>query len=425
MQITNCGRGVHKREIKGIERFKKDLPKQWYGFTNLDLVLGAGKSREVDFIIVSDMRIFLVDIKDWHGRIESRDGRWFLNGSDRDSSPVEKVTGIAREISILLKEALKRRAETKGEPVPMVVGLVVLTGQADRAGIADLEKAKVLTADELIRTVQDDRKQREAFGNVAPQIVSRPLTDPFWKNQLARFFNAGPNSPFRPSHRRFQGYIADDTVKFSHPKDVYREYDAHDEKSPNNLGTLRLWDFTKCVDGRFQTEEGRLEIAGREQEVYQWLRDRDLDLERNLLTPKLDDTDHSVHYWEIYDRRRRMQRLSDFAPVEARSLAPLDRIDLARQMLAAVAGVHRQDAAHLDLGGHSIWLEVADDGEAFTPFGRQVSGGAIARRGALSIPFKRSVTRGCSGRRPGTETQRCVSDRRRRSLFAVRSATGG
>ncbi|WP_412033333.1 nuclease-related domain-containing protein [Mesorhizobium sp. CA8] len=41
------------------------------------MVLGAGKSREVDLIVVADHRIFLVDIKDWHGRIEARDGRWF------------------------------------------------------------------------------------------------------------------------------------------------------------------------------------------------------------------------------------------------------------------------------------------------------------------------------------------------------------
>jgi hypothetical protein len=38
---------------------------------------------------------------------------------------------------------------------------VVLTGQADRTGIAVLERPKVLTADEFIKTVLDDRKQRE------------------------------------------------------------------------------------------------------------------------------------------------------------------------------------------------------------------------------------------------------------------------
>jgi hypothetical protein len=46
MKITNVGRGIHTREIKGIDRLMNDLPGGWYGFTNLDLVLGAGKARE-------------------------------------------------------------------------------------------------------------------------------------------------------------------------------------------------------------------------------------------------------------------------------------------------------------------------------------------------------------------------------------------
>jgi hypothetical protein len=131
-----------------------------------------------------------------------------------------------------------------------------LTGQADRTGIEGHEKAKVLTADEFIKIVADGKKQRETFGNVHPQLVSRPLTDPFWKDRLSRFFGAGPNSSFRPGHRRFQRYAADDTVKFSHPSEVYREYDATEEGNQNSLGTLRLWDFTKCSDGRFKPRRG-------------------------------------------------------------------------------------------------------------------------------------------------------------------------
>lgn len=356
MQITNCGRGVHKREIKGIERFKKALPAQWYGFTNLDVVLGAGKSREVDLIVVADHRIFLVDIKDWHGHIEARDGRWFQSGIDRDSSPVAKINDITRNVWKLLTDMLKKHPSTKGMPVPSVQGLVVLTGSADHSGIEGSERAKVLTADEFIALVSNAQKQRETFGNVAREIVDKPLTDVFWKERLSRFFGANPTT-FRPGSRRFQRYLADDTVKFSHPDDIYREYDAKEEGNQNNLGTLRLWDFTKCSDGRFQTEEGRLEIAGREQQVYHWLRDRDEEIERILLTPKLDDSERGTQYWEIYDRRRRMQRLSDFVSSEGQHLSPSERIELARQMLAAVAGLHRQDATHLDLGLHSVWLE--------------------------------------------------------------------
>lgn len=82
MLITSCGRGVHQRELKGVDYLSTSLPDAWYGFSNLDLVLDLGRAREVDLVIVADHRIFLVDLKDWYGEIESRDGRWFLNGVD-------------------------------------------------------------------------------------------------------------------------------------------------------------------------------------------------------------------------------------------------------------------------------------------------------------------------------------------------------
>src|SRR5689334_4703956 len=98
MQITNCGRGVHKREVKGAERLKH-LPPQWYAFTNLDLATGVGRSREIDAIIVADDRIFLVDLKDWSGAIESAGGRWKHNGRDAGASPVHKVHQSAKDIA--------------------------------------------------------------------------------------------------------------------------------------------------------------------------------------------------------------------------------------------------------------------------------------------------------------------------------------
>lgn len=357
MQITNCGRGVHTREVKGLEQLKNELPANWYAFTNLDLTLGLGKSREIDVIIVSDHRIFFVDIKDWHGKIENEDGRWFNNGKDRGLSPVQKIGDIGREVLNPLRNYLKSRPETRKEPVPFIVGLVVLTGSATNVYLDGLEKEKVLPVEDFIKLAKNTGKLNEMFGAPFATFLHRPLTDGFWKDKLSRFFNVGPNSPFKPGRRRFQRYLAEDNFSYAHPSDIYREYEATEEGNKNNLGILRLWDFTKCTDGRFQTEEGRLEIAGREQQVYHWLRDRDQDLERTLLTPRLDDPDRGVHYWEIFDRRRRMRRLNEFSVSEASTALPDQKIELARQIVSSVSALHRQNASHLDIGGHSIWLE--------------------------------------------------------------------
>jgi Nuclease-related domain len=70
---------------------------------------GTGSAREIDVVIIGERRIFVVDIKDLYGRIESGDGGWTVGGSDFESSPVAKVNDIARNIYILLKPAMAKR----------------------------------------------------------------------------------------------------------------------------------------------------------------------------------------------------------------------------------------------------------------------------------------------------------------------------
>jgi hypothetical protein len=60
---------VRSREVKGVGRLKT-IARDWYAFTNLELAIGIGPSREIDVIIVADHMIFLVDLKDRLDAIE-------------------------------------------------------------------------------------------------------------------------------------------------------------------------------------------------------------------------------------------------------------------------------------------------------------------------------------------------------------------
>src|SRR3546814_3116340 len=51
-------------------------------------------------------------------------------------------------------------------------------------------------------------------------------------------------------------------------------------------------------------------------------------------------SDYGTQYWEVYDRRRRLHRLLDFAGTELNDLGRPDRIELARQLLTAVNALH-------------------------------------------------------------------------------------
>ena len=357
MKIKNCGSGLHQREVKCAQRLTDALPKEWYAFSNLDLVLGRGNTREVDLIIVSDQYIFVVDVKDWNGTIESEDGNWTQNGLDRGPSPVKKITEIKRKIFEKLQNNLKNSRSTNKLSVPRVHGIVLISGNASYDNVSDFEKESIYKIENFIKILNRKEKIRDHFGNVPYEHIDNPLTTKNWKGIISKFFNVSNNSIFLPGKRRFLGYIAEDAPTFIHPDDVYSEFDAYEEATPLNTTTIRFWDFTKCSNARFQTEDGRNEIAGRERNIFHWLRERNSISEKYLLTPTAHDPDKSIEYWEAFERRKNQKRLSNFLRTESFRLTKDEKIELVRQLLAAVSALHDCGAAHLDIGAHSIWLE--------------------------------------------------------------------
>ncbi len=251
---------------------------------------------------------------------------------------------------------MRRHAKGQKIDIPKVQGLVVITAKADLTSIAQTEIGSVITIDDFVRLAATPGPRVRTFGAVAPGIVANPLTSDAWKHQLGKFFNV-QTGPFKPGQRRYGGFVAiSNAAEFEHPDRIYREYEAIDENAAHAAGTLRIWDFTKA-DTRFQTAEGRAEIVGRERQVVDYLRDRSEECELAMLPVKAEDSDRGVFHWEVYDRRKRIKRLANFSRTEGASLSRDARIELARQVVAKVSAFHLVDAAHLDLGSHSIWLQ--------------------------------------------------------------------
>ena len=360
MEVKNQGRGVHAREIPGLEKFKT-LPREWYAFTNFELAIGPGQSREIDLVMVIDDRVLLVDLKDWNGLITSNDGRWLHNGRDMGPSPVGKIWENARKVAEVLKAHLRDRAKSspRGPKLscPLFQGVVVQTGRGNLDDVAPNEKSNALLVDDFVYFIVDPKMRRERLSEALTD-AHNPLTamDSRWRHVLERFFNAS-GGHFRPGQRRYSSYRAtSDHPTFAHRLKIFSEYDVEDENVGRTAGLMRRWDFSKAAS-RFQTESGRHEIAGREKTVIAYLNDRSPEAEAHMLQPKIDDVERTVGYWEIFEKRRRLKRLSDFVATEARHISTPNRIELSRQLLSHVKTLHDLEAAHLDIGPHSVWLE--------------------------------------------------------------------
>lgn len=361
MKIVNHGRGIHAREVPGIDYFKNNLPGDWVAHTNLDLSLPQGGPREIDVILFANDRIYLIDLKDGRGRYESNGGDWTLNGKASVRSPVKKIIENARQVYILLGGYLADLAKRTGHtrlPTPRIEGVVVLTGSSDLSSIAPTEIGQVFTLKKFVETITDTKKRLAHFPAVNPDFVSRPINSAEWKPRLEKFFNVR-DGLFKEGMRRYGGYVATGSGNstYEHPGGIYAEFNVQDDSAAQAVGVLRRWDFSKA-DTRFQTEEGRSEVASRERNVIAWLNDRSPDCQAAILQVKAFDPEASVDSWEVYERRRQMKRMSEFLTSELPALRPKERLELVRQMLSHAQKLHSYDTAHLDLGPHSVWVDL-------------------------------------------------------------------
>lgn len=358
MKIRITGKGINKREVPGVAKLRQLLPDDWYSFTNLELIRAGATPREIDLVIVLDDRVLLADLKDWHGRITSDGSHWSQNDRVVGTSPVKKILDNARVLAGELRQYVKRTRPPSLSPdaIPLVEGCVVLTGLSDSSALPEQERLRVFDIEDFCRMLPDARQRNRRLAEVNWIDRANPLVPhgTQWHSTLSAFFGTG-GGYFRPLHRRFGDYVAVSEVTHEHPHKIYAEYDAEDSTENRSSGLLRIWDFGQVP--RYASAEGRDEIAGRERNVIAYLQERQPDLANVLLLPRDSDPEKPVHHWEVFERRRQLQRLGTFIVERADQFPPSVRVDLARTLLSHAAVLHRLGAAHLDIGPHSVWLE--------------------------------------------------------------------
>ncbi|MGE3538647.1 MAG: AAA domain-containing protein [Candidatus Tectimicrobiota bacterium] len=350
--------GIHAREIRGIEALQ-NLPPEWYAFANLEMINEGKWGRQIDVAIILDDRIILADIKDWHGKISSDGNTWYQNERIIESSPVKKIADNVRVVASLLKNHVKRMERARDEPsIPWINSCVILTGRCSFDDIDERERSRVFEINEFCRVVTKRQQRYERFGD--PGWIDR--ASPFvakgsrWRSILSTFF-IGKSSNFRAQEKTYAGHRVTSDVVYPHPGGIYVEHECIEINTDRSVGLLRLWDFSKAPV-KYASQDYRNDLAGREQSILAYLLDRNPEIERIALRPKVADPDRGIRYWEIFERRKQLRRLVDFLHSDLAEQGRDERLDLVQSLLSHVAELHRMGAAHLDLGKHSVWVEL-------------------------------------------------------------------
>ena len=132
----------HEREA--LDYVKSRLPdnEPFRAWSNFEFIAGTGTISEVDLLVVSLHKIYLVEIKSWHGTITGDAGTWRRQVGDKTfyvDNPVILANRKAKKFASLLQ----RQPALRKERVPRVEAVVFLAGSAVRCNLEDTARTGV------------------------------------------------------------------------------------------------------------------------------------------------------------------------------------------------------------------------------------------------------------------------------------------
>lgn len=71
------GTGLHASETRAVALMKEKLRSSWKAYASL-LVIDDQGSMDIDTLIITHDRLLLVELKEWNGKLESSEGKWYL-----------------------------------------------------------------------------------------------------------------------------------------------------------------------------------------------------------------------------------------------------------------------------------------------------------------------------------------------------------
>lgn len=332
--------GPIAREINGLTKLQAAMPPTWFAYANREIAVGNRSAAEIDLLIVGDDRIYLVDLKDWHGTLENDRGRWLQNGLPRGRSAVRKVRENAKKIAGYFRGRLPPRVGNI-----FVEGLVVVTGDLDYSSLPADERMGILKLDEF-GSVSDPKNRERLLERVSRAKDSAHLTD--FKTEfdlLMRISSAVKPRVFRPF-----GYDLGKSPESVHRSDLYREFFGTTQTG--DRGIIRQWDFTK-LPIEMQELNARTEILARETQVRDHLALHSAYFEADEWALNRVGVDDDL---ELFEHPRALTRAAAYIGKAVETVGYLDRLDKLKALVATIAEMHKLGCAHTDLTPYSVWL---------------------------------------------------------------------
>lgn len=101
-ELVQLGTFITASERAAANRLKT-LPEAWTVICNKEVVTPAGDTFEVDFVVIADHVIFVIDEKAWSGEIYGNENVWVLGNGEPRRSPLHKIGHVGRQLAGVLR----------------------------------------------------------------------------------------------------------------------------------------------------------------------------------------------------------------------------------------------------------------------------------------------------------------------------------
>ncbi|MGC5397539.1 BREX system serine/threonine kinase PglW [Streptomyces sp. DT20] len=319
-------------ERRGLEAIRTKLPDNdpWRAWSNFTFTANSGHVREVDLLVIAPGGVFLIELKDWHGSLESRNGTW-LQTQPRGrqvahGNPLHLANKKAKELAGLLEP------ELNGERV-WVSEAVCFTDSSLRVRLPHHDQHGVHTVPQLIGALKEP-PQFEQRRIDAPR--SRRIAAALGRVGIARSdaeFKVGPYLLHRKSFD-------------SGP--TWADYLARHSDLPE-AARIRVYLRERGSDAGLRASVEH--AARREAAVLRHFRHPGV-----VQLKQYDPSGHSAGPALIFDYDPRTLRLDEYVAQYGEKLDILGRMALVRQLAETVRSAHGRRIYHRTLAARAIHL---------------------------------------------------------------------
>ncbi|WP_329589242.1 BREX system serine/threonine kinase PglW [Streptomyces sp. NBC_01362] len=317
-------------ERRGLEAIRAELPDNdpWRAWSNFTFTANTGHVREVDLLVVAPGGVYLIELKDWHGSVESRNGSWLQTRPGgrpvSHGNPLHLANKKAKELAGLL--------ENEGERV-WVSEAVCFTDSSLRNRLPAHDRHGVHTVAQLITMLKEPPLYEQRRIDA---VRSRAVAAALGRVGIARSDAEYKVGPYLLNRKSFD----------SGP--TWADYLARHTDLPE-AARIRVYLRERGSDAGLRASVEH--AARREAAVLRRFRHPGV-----VQLKQYDPSGHSAGPALIFDYDPRTLRLDEYLIQYGAKLDILSRMELVRQLAETVRSAHGRRIYHRSLAARAIHL---------------------------------------------------------------------